>query len=90
MYVDRSCNSGDRNVIRKQADRILEYKYLTTEIQRTWKVKTKTIPVIMWPTKIISKSLRKYLSSITGRFEIRELQNTDIFGTEHIVRKVLM
>jgi hypothetical protein len=48
------------------------------------------IPVIMWPTKIISKSLRKYPSNLTGRLEIRELQNTGIFGTEHIVRKVLM
>jgi len=49
MYVNRSCNSGDRNVIKKQADKNLEYKYLTTEMRHRWKVKTKTIPVIMWP-----------------------------------------
>ena len=77
-------------MIKKQADKNLEYKYLTTEMRHRWKVKTKTIPVIMWPAKIISKSVRKYLSSITGRLEIRDLQNTDVFGTEHIVRKVLM
>ena len=44
----------------------------------------------MGPTKVISKSLIIYLSNITGRLEIRELKDTDIFGTEHIVRKVLM
>ena len=33
--------SGDRNVIKKEADKILKYKDLTTEIQRMWNVKTK-------------------------------------------------
>ena len=31
--------SGDRNVIKKEAERILKYKDLTIEIKRTWKVK---------------------------------------------------
>ena len=33
--------SGDRNVIKKEAEKILKYKDLTTEIQRMWKVKTR-------------------------------------------------
>ena len=33
--------SGDRNVIKKEAEKILKYKDLTTEIQRLWNVKTK-------------------------------------------------
>ena len=32
---------GDRNVIKKEAEKILKYKDLTTEIQRMWKVKNK-------------------------------------------------
>ena len=37
--------SGDRNVIKKEAEKILKYKDLTIEIQCTWNVKTKVIPV---------------------------------------------
>ena len=29
-------NSGERNVIKKEAERILKYKDLITEIQRMW------------------------------------------------------
>ena len=32
---------GDRNVIKKEAEKILKYNYLTVEIQRMWKVKNK-------------------------------------------------
>ena len=38
--------SGDRNVIKKEAEKILKYKNLTLDIQRTWKGKTRVIPVI--------------------------------------------
>jgi len=82
--------SGDRNVIKKEADKILKYKDLTIEIQRMWNVKTKVIPVIIGVTGIISKSFRKYVSNIPGKHEVKELQKTAILGTAHILRKVLM
>jgi hypothetical protein len=37
----------------------------------------------------ISKSFRKYVSSIPGNHEVRELQKTAILGTAHILQKVL-
>ena len=82
--------SEDRNVIKKEAEKIIKYKDLTIEIQRMWNVKTKVIPVIIGATGIISKSFRKYVSNIPGKHEVKELQKTAILGTANILRKVLM
>ena len=46
--------SGDRNVIKKEAEKILKYKDLTIEIQCMWNVKTKVIPTIIGATGTIS------------------------------------
>ena len=81
--------SGDRNVIKKEAEKILKYKDLTIEIQRMWNVKTRVIPVITGATGTISKSFRKYVSNIPRNTEVRELQKTAILGSAHICRKVL-
>ena len=65
MLIDVAI-SGDRNVIKKKAEKILKYKDLTIEIQRMWNVKTKVITVIIGATGTISKSFRKYVSNIPG------------------------
>jgi hypothetical protein len=46
--------SGDRNVIKKEADKILIYKDLTIQIQCMWNVETNAIPVITAATGTIS------------------------------------
>jgi len=89
MLIDVTI-SGERNVIKKEAEKILKYKNLTIEIQRMWNVKTKVIPVITGATGAISKLLRKYVSNIPGKHEVKELQKTAILGTAHTLRKVLM
>jgi hypothetical protein len=52
---------GDRNVIKKEAEKILKYKDLIIEIQRKWNVKARVslVPVIRGATGTISKSLRQ-------------------------------
>ena len=42
MLIDVAI-SGDRNVIKKEAEKILKYKDLTIEIKHMWNVKTKVI-----------------------------------------------
>jgi hypothetical protein len=81
---------GDRNMIKKEAEKILKCKDFTIEIQRMWNVKTMVIPVIIGASGMISKSLRKYVSIIPGNHDVRELQKTAILGTAHILWKVLM
>jgi hypothetical protein len=45
MLIDIA-SPADRNVIRKEAEKILKYKDLTVEIQRVWNIEAKVIPVI--------------------------------------------
>ena len=79
MLIDVAI-SGNRNAIKKEAEKILKYKDLTIEIQRTWNVKTKVIPVIIGATGTISKSFRKYVSNIPGKQEVKELQKNSHIG----------
>jgi hypothetical protein len=52
MLIDVAI-SGDRNVIKNEAENILKYKDLTIEIQRMWNVKARVIPVITGATGTI-------------------------------------
>jgi hypothetical protein len=88
MLIDVAI-SGDRNVIKKEAEEILKCKDLTIEIERMWNVKARVIPVITGATGTISKSFREYVSNIPGNRDVRELQKTAILGTAHTLRKVL-
>ena len=54
MLIDFAI-SGDRNVIKKEAEKILKYKDLTIEIQRMRNIKTKAIPAIIGATGTILK-----------------------------------
>jgi hypothetical protein len=55
-----------------------------------WSVKTRVIPVIIGANGTISKSFRKYVSTIPGNHDVRQQQKTAILGTAHILREVLM
>ena len=83
-YVDRCCNFSrqtDRNVIKKEAVKILKHKDLTNEIHCVWNVKAKVIPVTAAATGTISKCR---LSNVPGRHEIKEIQKTAILGPVRI------
>ena len=83
MLIDVAI-SGGRNMIKKEAEKILKYKDLIVEIQGMWNVKAKVIPVIIiWATGIISKSLRQDLSNTPGEHEIKELQIKQPYWSLH-------
>jgi len=77
-------------VIEEEAEKILKYEDVITEIQRMLNVKARLISVVTGATGTISKSLRQYLSNVPEKHEIKELQKTTILGTAHTLRKVLM
>jgi len=59
-----------RNVIKKEAEKILKYKDLTIEIQLMWNIKTKVIPVIIGATGTFFTSFGKYVSNVPGNHEV--------------------
>jgi len=48
--VNRFAILGDKNVIKKEAKKIIKYKDLTTETEQKWKVKTKMVTEIIGAT----------------------------------------
>jgi hypothetical protein len=82
MLIDIA-TSGDRNVIKKEAEKTVKYKDLITECQRLWNVKAKVIPVITGTTGTISKSLIRYLSNLPGKQEVTELQKKQPYLSLH-------
>ena len=50
-------SGGNRKLIKKEAEKILNYKDLTREVQRMWSVKTSVIPVIIGTTGTIAAAL---------------------------------
>ena len=75
---------GDRNVIKKEAEKISKYKHLIIEIQCMWKVQAKVIPAITGATGTISKSLRHHLT------KLRNYIKATISGTAHILQNASM
>jgi hypothetical protein len=77
-------------VIKKEAEKILKYKDLIIQNTAHVECKNKGDASNNRSNWTISKSFRKYLSSIPGKHDIKELQKTAILGTAHTLRKVLM
>ena len=81
---------GDRNVTKKEAEKVFNQKDLITELQHMWNVKAKVRTETTGASGTISQSLRQYLSDIPGMHEIKALQSTAVLSTAHTLREVLM
>jgi len=54
-----------------------------------WNLKCTIVPVIIGATGIVTRSLRKNLETVPGKYLIDSLQKTAMLGTSHIIRKVV-
>jgi len=68
---------------------IMMNKSVCIEIQRMWNLKCTIVPVIIGATGIVTRSLRKNLEAVSGKYSTDSLQKTAILRTIHIIRKVL-
>ena len=81
--------STDKNIPAKEFDKLSKYKDLEVEIQRMWKLRTSTVPVIVGAFGMIKKGCQKHLDTIPGEFQLQEIQKIVLTSTARILRKAL-
>ena len=82
MHTDRCGNAHRQKCCAKGSGK-------EVKIQRMWNLKCTIITVIIGATGIVTRSLRKNLEAVPGKYLIYSLWKTAILGTSHIIRKVL-
>ena len=88
LLIDMSVPS-DQNVPVKTFDKLSKYKDLEIEIQKMWKMKAKTIPVIVGALGLVRVGTEGLLEEIPGCPKLQEIQKIVLTSTAHILRKTL-
>jgi len=79
----------ERNTSLKTTEKLTKYKDLEIEIEKTWGMKTTTVPVIIGAFRLVKKGTENYIGKIPGNIRITELQKTVLLETAHIFRRIL-
>ena len=77
--------SSDSNISAKAFKKLSKYKDLETEIAKMWKMKTKTLAVIVGALGMIKKGTQKYVNEIPGNLSLAEIQEIVLNSTAHIL-----
>ena len=88
QLIDMSVPS-DSNTSAKEFEKLSKYKDLEIEIAKMWKMKTKTIPVIVGALGMIKKGTQKYVNEIPGNLSLAEIQKIVLSTTAYILRRTL-
>ena len=81
--------SADKNISLKEFQKLCKYKDLEIEVTKMWKLKIKTIPVVIEALGMIKKGTRNFIDQIPGKPSLQEMQKILLTSTAHILRKVL-
>ena len=81
---------ADHRVNEKEKEKIDKYQELRIELERLWKKKTMTIPIVIGSLGAISKQFKNHLNRLDlDKISIIDIQKSVLLGTAHILRKVL-
>ena len=80
---------ADKNISLKEFQKLSKYEDLETEVTKMWKLKTKTIPVVIKSLGMIKKGTLNFIDQISGKPSLQEMQKIVLTSTAHILRKVL-
>ena len=92
---ERSCKiidfavAGDIRIEEKEKDKIENYQDLGRELQKTWNVKVKIMPLVVGSLGAIPKQFGNRLKQIGIAVGTAQVQKTVLLGTARILRKVL-
>ena len=81
--------TSDSNISAKEFEKLSKYRDLEIEIAKMWKMKTKSIPVIVGALSMIKKRTQKYVNEILGNLSLTEIQKIMLNSTVHILRRTL-
>ena len=81
--------SSDSNIYAKEFEKFSKYKDLEIEIAKMWKMKRKTISVIVVALGMIKKGTQKYANEISGKLFLAEIQKIVLNSTSHVLRRTL-
>ena len=78
---------SDSNISSEEFGILSKYKDLEIEIAKMWKIKTKTIPVIVGALGTIKKRIQKYVIEIPRNLSLAEIQNIVLYSNTNILQK---
>ena len=80
---------NDRNVLRKEEEKVERYKPLSYEIRKLHKVSTKIVPLVVGALGVVLKTLEENLTFFYFPDVLGSMQISAVLGTAIILRKVL-
>ena len=72
LLIDMSIPT-DQNIPAKEFVKLSKYKDLEIEIQRMWKLRTSTVPVIVGALDMTKKGCQRHLGTIPGETQLQEI-----------------
>ena len=79
----------DRNTSVKTFEKLSKYKELAIEVEKMWKIKTKTVPIIIGALGVVNRNTINYVKQLPGELCLQEIQKIALLGTAFILRKAL-
>ena len=80
---------SDSNISAKEFEKLSKYKDLKIEIAKMWKMKTKTIPVIVGTLRMTKKGIQKYVNEVPQNLFVVEIQKIVLNSIAHILRRTI-
>ena len=77
---------SDKNIAAKVFDKMSKYKALEIEVSKMWKLKVKTIPVVVGALSLVKKGTEELINIAENPF-LREVQKIVLTSTAHACAK---